>query len=295
MNLFIEGIPGMGKSTFLNKIAMEHPEYQVYREGDYSPVELAWCACMTEEEYRTTLLRYHAISEEIERWTVQEQVTSETASFRSGCGRPLIRYIVPYTRIITDEFGFHKSLEQFEIYQGRKSLGEFQQIILGRYKAFVESLGVLKTEVSEKPAEDKRNEMNGQKVTLMECAFFQNILEELMLYFECTNQEIFAFYQKLFAIVRTTDFKLYYLYDEDVEKFIGHIAKERSDARGNMLWYPMMLGYLQESPYGKKHAFRGMEDVVAHFRRRQKLELWIIREILGDRAVVIPAWHEAKS
>ena len=286
MNLFIEGIPGMGKSTLLNKMAMEHPEYQVYREGDYCPVELAWCACMTEEEYIAVCQKYSGIREEIEKWTVREH-------YDSGCG-VAEKNIVPYTRIITDEPGFHKYMEQFEIYQGRKSAEEFRQIILMRYKAFAKSQSISAPEACEMQTKDNHPGKNGQQVTIMECSFFQNILEELMLFCECTDQEIFAFYQKLFEILRTTDFKLYYLYDEDVDKVLGHIARERSDARGNMLWYPMMLAYLQESPYGKKHAFKGMQDVVAHFKRRQKLELWIIREILGDRAQVIPAWQEAK-
>ena len=282
MNFFIEGIPGSGKSTLLNKYAMAHPECQVYREGDYNPVELAWCAYMTEEEYRAALVKYPAISEEIERWTVGEPAICEAVPIADGCRQFSTRYIVPYTRIITDEPGFHKYMEQFEIYQGRKSPEEFQQIILGRYKAFFGSQGGA-AKTLEMPA-----------VTIMECAFFQNILEELMLFFEYSDQEIFEFYKKLFSVIPEKEFQLYYLYDEDVEKIVGHIAKERSDARGNMLWYPMMLAFLQESPYGKKHAYRGMEDVVAHFKRRQKLELWIIREILGEHGSVIPAKSDYK-
>ena len=283
MNLFIEGIPGSGKSTLLNKYAMEHPEYQFYREGDCCPVELAWCAYMTEEEYRAALVKYRAISEEIERWTVREPATCETGLIADDCEQFPMRYIVPYTRIITDELGFHKYMEQFEIYQGRKSPEEFQQIILGRSNAFFESQGVTAAKTLEMPP-----------VTIMECAFFQNILEELMLFFECSDQEIFEFYKKLFSVIPEKEFQLYYLYDQDVEKIVGHIAKERSDSRGNMLWYPMLLAFLQESPYGKKHAFQGMEDVVAHFKRRQKLELWIIREILGEHGLVIPAKSDYK-
>ena len=282
MKFFIEGIPGSGKSTLLNKYAVAHPECQVYREGDYNPVELAWCAYMTEEEYRAALVKYQAISEEIERWTVREPATCETEPIADDCEQLPLRYIVPYTRIITDEPGFHKYMEQFEIYQGRKSPEEFQQIILGRYKAFFGSQGVA-AKTLEMPA-----------VTIMECAFFQNILEELMLFFECSDQEIFEFYKKLFSVIPEKEFQLYYLYDEDVEKIVGHIAKERSDVRGNMLWYPMMLAFLQESPYGKKHAFRGMEDVAAHFKRRQTLELWIIREILSEHGRVIPAKSDYK-
>lgn len=57
-NVFIEGIQGMGKSTLLNRIHAAVPEFRVCREGDYSPVELAWCAWMTQDEYEQVLKRY---------------------------------------------------------------------------------------------------------------------------------------------------------------------------------------------------------------------------------------------
>ena len=46
---FIEGLQGAGKSTLQRKLSDRLPEYTVFREGDYSPVELAWCAYTTEE------------------------------------------------------------------------------------------------------------------------------------------------------------------------------------------------------------------------------------------------------
>ena len=57
-NIFIEGVPGTGKSTLLNRLAQERPEYRAYREGDLSPVELAWCSYMTKDAYEAVLRRY---------------------------------------------------------------------------------------------------------------------------------------------------------------------------------------------------------------------------------------------
>ena len=44
MNYFVEGIQGAGKTTMVKKLKEKYPDYQVFCEGDYSPVELAWCA-----------------------------------------------------------------------------------------------------------------------------------------------------------------------------------------------------------------------------------------------------------
>ncbi len=43
-NYFVEGLQGAGKTTFVQKLSDKLEDYQVFREGDFSPVELAWCA-----------------------------------------------------------------------------------------------------------------------------------------------------------------------------------------------------------------------------------------------------------
>ena len=72
MNYFIEGIQGAGKSTLTGRLAEMFPGYQVFREGDHNPVELAWCAYLTKEQYEEILLKYAAIADEIKANTLME-------------------------------------------------------------------------------------------------------------------------------------------------------------------------------------------------------------------------------
>ena len=72
MNYFVEGIQGAGKSTLTGRLAELFPEYRVFHEGDHNPVELAWCAYMTKEQYEKILLKYVAIAEEIKANTLME-------------------------------------------------------------------------------------------------------------------------------------------------------------------------------------------------------------------------------
>ena len=105
-NIFVEGIQGMGKSTLINGISKLLPKLHVCREGDYSPVDLAWCAWMSEVDYKAILLKYPEVESEILKNTMKEQEY----------------YIVTYTKIKTEVLGFYKDLECYEIYNGRKSL-----------------------------------------------------------------------------------------------------------------------------------------------------------------------------
>ncbi|MDE5867303.1 MAG: hypothetical protein K2H31_12020, partial [Lachnospiraceae bacterium] len=65
--------------------------------------------------------------------------------------------------------------------------------------------------------------------------------------------------------------------------------KERSDDNGNELWFPLMIRYLEESPYGKEHMLPGLEELIAHLERRKALELRIIGEIFKEKSVVVKA------
>ena len=248
-NIFIEGIQGTGKTTLLRLLGQKLPDYHAYWEGDYSPVELAWCTYMTEEEYIQTLEKFPDLKEEIEKRTTKEDW----------------HYIVQYTRILAENRAFYEYMEGFEIYNGRKSLEEFKQILLHRYGQF-EGTG-----------------------NIFECSFFQNTMEELLLYYEMSEQEMIAFFKELFAKLCDKDFLMLYLHSEQIEENVLQIKKERSDNGGNEMWYPLMLRYLNDTPYGKKHPFEGVEDMAAHFRRRMNMELKVIEEVLDGKAVILTA------
>ena len=248
-NVYIEGIQGTGKTTLLRLLGQQLPDYHVYWEGDYCPVELAWCTYMTEAEYQQALKDFPDLTEEIKKRTTVEGD----------------RYIIEYTRILAERRDFYEYMERFELYNGRKTLDEYKRILLTRYTNFQGSGNIF------------------------ECSFFQNTMEELLLYYDMTEQEIVAFYEELFVALKDKDFVMVYLQSDAIEENILQIKKERSDGGGNEMWYPLMLRYLNETPYGKKHPFEGVEDMAKHFRRRMEMELKVIEKVIGDQAIVVPA------
>ena len=247
MNLFVEGLQGSGKSTLVRRLSEKYPEYRVFREGDYSPVELAWCAYVTEQKYGEILEKYPELRQEI-----------EAKSYQEGDRR-----VICYTKILTDVPGFHQDLEQYEIYNGRISDDAFREIIFRRYRNW-----------------------NADQM-IFECALFQNTVEDMILYKNASDEEILSFYRELGRVLADKSLHILYLKTEDVVANINVIRKERSDDQGNEMWFPLMLRYFNESPFAKAHGISGEEEMYAHFRHRQELELRILREIFPGRYTVL--------
>ncbi|MDE6219726.1 MAG: deoxynucleoside kinase [Lachnospiraceae bacterium] len=248
-NYFIEGLQGAGKTTLVQKLSDKMADYMVFREGGYSPVELAWCAYVTGEQYRKVLEDYPSIASEIREKTVTEGEHK----------------IICYTQILTDIPDFHRNLERFEIYNGNLDKASFEKVILERFRRWD---GV------------------GQ---IFECSVFQNIIENQMLYLMMADDEIFDFYRKLERVLADKPYQIVYLDVADISGTIEVIRKERSDDQGNELWFPLMIRYLEESPYGKRHALNGMEGLVRHLERRKALEHSLINELFHRKVTIIPS------
>lgn len=121
---------------------------------------------------------------------------------------------------------------------------------------------------------------------VFECSFFQNIIEELMLYAEYTDEQIMYFYRKLIANI-SDDFLVIPLISTDIENSIRHIKEERVNEQGEEVWYPLMLNYLNHSPYGKRHNYINFDDIINHFNRRTSIENRISNELLHKRCIDI--------
>lgn len=250
-NYFVEGLQGAGKTTFVQQLSDKLKDYKVFHEGDYSPVELAWCAYVTEEQYHNVLADYPTLNAEIKEKTVSE-----------GNHR-----IICYTQIVTDVPNFHRNLEKFEIYNGNLDKESFENVIFERFRNW-----------------------NGEG-QIFECSIFQNIIENQMLYLMMTDEEILNFYRRLKSVLTGKLYRIVYLDVDDISGTINIIRKERSDDKGNELWFPLMIRYLEASPYGKEQKLTGLEGLLMHLERRKALELQIIDEVFKENALVVKSKH----
>lgn len=270
-NIFIEGLQGAGKSTLLEKLSKKFPDYQVYREGDLSPVELAWCSYMTPKEYEKALAEFPDLKQEIQFHTLREDSSSavedstEKRTPKSEEKQKEGAFITAYTLILAEDRKFYEYMEQYEIYNGRIPFEKFCNIIYERYRRF-------------------RGTGN-----LFECSFFQNAMEDMMLFYQLSDEEILTFYRGAYEQMEQEHFRMIYLVSQNIEQDILKIKKERSDEAGNEMWYPLMMNYFRTSPYGKEHGCQKFSDLIEHFKRRERLERMIIEEVLKENCICLPA------
>jgi hypothetical protein len=247
MNYFIEGLQGSGKTTLVRKLSKKYPECTVFMEGDYSPIELAWCARMSNAQYLEILTRWPDL---------QDQICSK--SHTEGDWR-----IVCYTQVRSEDREFYRQLENYEIYNGRTSFEEYKDIVLTRYRNW-----------------------QGEN-QIFECSLLQNAVEDMILFREMSDDAILDFYQEVRSALNGKEYEIYYIESPDIEKNLNAVRKERVDEDGNEIWFDMLMEFFIDSPYAKERSLKNVEALLEHFRHRQALELRICREIFGDKVTVI--------
>ena len=238
-NIYLEGVPGSGKSTLLGMLEREYPDCRCCREGDISPVDLAWCAYMDGEQYRAALAKYPDLAQQIE----------------ANMAREGEKYIVAYTRVKAEDGAFYPYMEQFELYGGRRSEEEFRSIVLGRLTAF------------------------SGRGYVFECSFFQNIIDELLLYRLYSTERIVAFYREMTARMDLDAFRLIRLTPRDLAASLDHVRRERVDEQGRQAWYEAMLSYLAGSPYGRRRGGMDFDGLLEYFRARQAAEEAVLQTL----------------
>ena len=247
MNYFVEGLQGSGKSTLVGKLADLNPGYTAIREGEYSPVELSWCAYVDDDQYHRILERYPDLRSQIEGKTYSEGS----------------KKVVCYTKIITENRDFYQDLEQYEIYNNRVTFDAFRSIVLGRYRKW------------------------DSDRMIFECSLFQNIVEDMILFRQARDEDILLFYKQIREELKGKEYRIVYLKASDIRGNLETIRKERSDEQGKEIWFPMMLEFFNDCPYARFRGLQGEEDLIRHFIHRQTLELRLCKEVFPDRSIIL--------
>ena len=105
--------------------------------------------------------------------------------------------------------------------------------------------------------------------------------------YNCSDQQIIDFYREVRDALEGKDYHIMYLQADDIASNISVIRKERSDDKGNEMWFPLMMQFFDNSPYAKEKGVSGYDSLLEHFSHRQELELRICRELFSEKYTLL--------
>ena len=259
--ILVEGMPGSGKTTISKKIGDylidKGFDVELYNEGDLHPVDMAWNALLTKDEY----------SNLIKDNKKYENAIKKNSVFKDDY------VIVAYTKLGLDEEQNEliKYFESHEIYDGRVSLDMFKDIHLRRWRKFGREM---------KKSKDK--------IIIFECAFFQNHINELLAVREKDIHYIIQYLKELIETVLDLNPKLIYLNQNSARDTLTRVAIERVSENKEIYpdWIDLVTEYFKNSNYGKHNNINGFDDIVEYFEKRQEIELEAIKQLSIDNFVI---------
>lgn len=264
--ILVEGIPGAGKTTTARKIKEELIEEGkkavLYEEGMSHPADMSWNSYLSEEEYNNFL------SKCLERWETSERTVSKD-ELKHIIERQVRRednhVILAYTKLEFPEDIYWSLVGEVaakEIFDGRRSLEEFTEIHLKRWKRFGEEA------------------LLGDSVYIFECAFLQNHIFELLGVYEKSDEEILIHLTNLLNTVKCLNPRIVYIEPTDVEKVIMKAADERkapNESRKD--WIDEIADWVSNNNYGRTHGLKGKEGVFAFCKERLRIDKVMIKNL----------------
>ncbi len=246
--LFIEGLPGSGKTTFSRRLeevlSADDIRVKRYSEGDLHPLDLAWIAIMNEKDYRFYLEKYHDLADKIKAHTIKEDGN----------------YLVAYMKIPLENHhqNFDADFGAFEIYR-TKDIDAFKKMHLKRWLRFAQT-------------------RDPNTLYIFECVFLQNHINELLLNFNLTETEIHVYLNALLSTLKPMQSILYYIEQADVENRIAFVSEQRKTNNKALFkdWIDLVIAYIAKQKNAQKMGYTGYEGILAYFKRRQAVEVKLL-------------------
>ena len=264
--ILVEGIPGAGKTTTARKIKEklidEGKEPILYEEGMSHPADMAWNACLKEDEYNDFIKKCSEMQEGSKKSISKEELISR---IQRQTRIEDNNVILAYTKIDFPEdcyLSLIGDVASKEICDGRKSLDEFRDIHLRRWSKFAEQA------------------LLNDNIYIFECAFLQNHIFELLGVYEKSDEEIYLYLKSLLETVKSLSPSIVYIEPSSVEDIIIQAANERKSPEGSRPdWIDEVANWVSNMNFGKSHNLKGIEGVFYFCKERLRIDKLMIEKL----------------
>lgn len=256
---FIEGLPGSGKTTLSRKLSnylnQVHEKSMTYSEGDLHPVDLAWIAILNQEELNDLIDKYPSLEKAILNHIKKVDE----------------KYYLAYTQVNIDEStkGFYDDCSKYEIYQIDDKDVFFEEH-LNLWKQFIDS--------------NKDNDY----IYVFECIFMQNHINELLLKYDMSLEEIYDYYDRFQEVLKDIKVKVIYIKQLNIDKTLALITDQRRTTDKNLYkdWIDHVIDYFENSKYGKDKNYIGYDGALRYFKYRQTIELKLLDHLSIEKVIL---------
>ncbi|QMS84672.1 hypothetical protein [Candidatus Xianfuyuplasma coldseepsis] len=258
--LFIEGLPGSGKTTFARRLKKHYEQQGVdvalFNEGDLHPIDLAWCSYCTKDQFDEIIQRFPNI----------EEALRSVTSIEDG------KYISAYTRVshpsVTQEF--YDYMEQFEVYR-YTDLQRFLDVHIKRWSYF-------------------NLHFDPRKLYIFECILLQNHITELVLNHNASYHDMYQYIETLLQQINNQKPVIYYIKQNNIERTFHRIIEERRSDQPDLYrdWIDNVIRYLDTTKYAEELQFTGIEGMIRYGTYRQETECSILDDLPVDSHVFEP-------
>lgn len=264
--ILVEGIPGAGKTTTARKIKEklidEGKEAILYEEGMSHPADMAWNACLKEDEYNDFIKKCSEMWEGSKKSISKEELISR---IQRQTRIEDNNVILAYTKIDFPEdcyWSLIGDVASKEICDGRKSLDEFRDIHLRRWSKFAEQA------------------LLNDNIYIFECAFLQNHIFELLGVYEKSDEEIYLYLKSLLETVKSLSPSIVYIEPSSVEDIIIQAANESKSPEGSRPdWIDEVANWVSNVNFGKSHNLKGIEGVFYFCKERLRIDKLMIEKL----------------
>ncbi|WP_195953848.1 hypothetical protein [Clostridium saudiense] len=264
--ILVEGIPGAGKTTTARKIKEklidEGKEAILYEEGMSHPADMAWNACLKEDEYNDFIKKCSEMWEGSKKSISKEELISR---IQRQTRIEDNNVILAYTKIDFPEdcyWSLIGDVASKEICDGRKSLDEFRDIHLRRWSKFADQA------------------LLNDNIYIFECAFLQNHIFELLGVYEKSDEEIYLYLKSLLETVKSLSPSIVYIEPSSVEDIIIQAANERKSPEGSRPdWIDEVANWVSNMNFGKSHNLKGIEGVFYFCKERLRIDKLMIEKL----------------